>query len=243
MNLYSDVDVSDYLVSVQKALIKKKGIQKFPTNSEIEIALAEKDVYNIQAKNRMYFFELLENYNNREHVDINSPNITIEHIFPQNPKLSNFIVGDDKEWVIRRLKNRENDSTNYHDIIAAIETDQEINTDNISFIFDEIDEQNLNSLGNMALLSGKVNTALSNGFFNTKRKILIRKVNSGSFVPKHTLDVFSKMLETEDKNGFEESLVTWSANDISAHRNWIIGRVDKIVSQLKAEKTNQGAIA
>lgn len=86
MNLYSDVDVSDYLVSVQKALIKKKGIQKFPTNSEIEIALAEKDVYNIQAKNRMYFFELLENYNNREHVDINSPNITIEHIFPQTPE-------------------------------------------------------------------------------------------------------------------------------------------------------------
>lgn len=168
---------------------------------------------------------------------------SLEHIFPQNPKLSNFIVGDDKEWVIKRLKNRVNYSTNYQDIITAIETDQEISTDNISFIFDEIDEQNLNNLGNMALLSGKVNTALSNGFFNTKRKILIRKVNSGSFVPKHTLDVFSKMLETEDKNGFEESLITWSANDISAHRNWIIGRVDKIVSQLKAEKTTQEVIA
>ncbi len=87
MNLYSDIDISDYLVSVQKALVKKKGVQKFPTNSEIEIALAEKDVYNIQAKNRIYFFELLENYNNRENVDIKNPDITIEHIFPQTPEV------------------------------------------------------------------------------------------------------------------------------------------------------------
>ena len=30
-------------------------------------------------------FELLENFNNREHVDTANENITIEHIFPQNP--------------------------------------------------------------------------------------------------------------------------------------------------------------
>jgi len=168
---------------------------------------------------------------------------SLEHILPQNPKLSNFNVIDDKEWVIKQLKNRENDSINYQDIITAIETDQEINTDSISFIFDEIDEKNLNNLGNMALLSGKVNTALSNGFFNAKRKILIRKVNRGSFVPKHTMDVFSKMLETEEKNEFTKSLVTWSETDISAHRNWITGRVEKIVTQLKAENITQKVIA
>ena len=30
-------------------------------------------------------FELLENFNNREYVDTSNENITIEHIFPQNP--------------------------------------------------------------------------------------------------------------------------------------------------------------
>ena len=30
-------------------------------------------------------FELLENFNNREHVNTSNENITIEHIFPQNP--------------------------------------------------------------------------------------------------------------------------------------------------------------
>jgi uncharacterized protein with ParB-like and HNH nuclease domain len=86
MNLYSDVDKANYLESIQRALLKKKGVQKFPTDKEIELALAEKDVYNIQSKNRVYLFELLENYNNREFVNVENPNITIEHIFPQSPE-------------------------------------------------------------------------------------------------------------------------------------------------------------
>jgi hypothetical protein len=85
MNLYSDVVKTDYLTSIQKALLKKKGVQKFPTDKEIELAIAEKDVYNIQSKNRVYFLELLENHNNREYVNIENPDITIEHIFPQTP--------------------------------------------------------------------------------------------------------------------------------------------------------------
>ncbi|MFN5674853.1 MAG: DUF262 domain-containing protein, partial [Bacteroidota bacterium] len=86
MNLYGDVAKDDYLVSIQKALLKKKGVQKFPNDKEIELALAEKDVYNIQSKNRVYYLELLENYNNREYVNVENPDITIEHIFPQTPE-------------------------------------------------------------------------------------------------------------------------------------------------------------
>ena len=40
---------------------------------------------NIQAKNRKYMFEMIENFNNREYVDTSNENITIEHIFPRNP--------------------------------------------------------------------------------------------------------------------------------------------------------------
>jgi uncharacterized protein with ParB-like and HNH nuclease domain len=86
MNLYSDIDRTNYLESIQKALLRKKGVQKFPNDKEIELALAEKDVYNIQSKNRVYFFELLENHNNREYVNVENPDITIEHIFPQTPE-------------------------------------------------------------------------------------------------------------------------------------------------------------
>ncbi|MFD0762729.1 DUF4268 domain-containing protein [Lutibacter aestuarii] len=85
MALYAEVDTEDYFESVALALIKKRGSSKFPTNEELKSALKDKDVYNIQSKNRNYMFELLENFNNREYVDTSNENITIEHIFPQKP--------------------------------------------------------------------------------------------------------------------------------------------------------------
>jgi hypothetical protein len=61
-------------------------VQRFPRNTETVIAFKEKDVYNINTKNRTYLFERLENYQNNEQVIIEgNPDITIEHIFPQNP--------------------------------------------------------------------------------------------------------------------------------------------------------------
>lgn len=85
MSLYSEIDHEDYFNSLAIALLRKKTSAKFPNNEELKTALLEKDLYNIQSKNRNYLFELLENHNNREHVDTSNPTITIEHIFPQNP--------------------------------------------------------------------------------------------------------------------------------------------------------------
>lgn len=85
MTLYSEVNSENYIKSLELALVKKKGVQRFPSNAEIETALKDKDMYNSQAKNRLYYFELMEHHRNREKVDIMSPEITIEHIFPQNP--------------------------------------------------------------------------------------------------------------------------------------------------------------
>lgn len=85
MTLYTDVDRSNYLKSIEKALIKKRSSQRFPNNIEIEAALKDKDLYNTQAKNRLYYFEQMEHFRNPERVDLSSADITIEHIFPQNP--------------------------------------------------------------------------------------------------------------------------------------------------------------
>ncbi|MFZ1514971.1 MAG: HNH endonuclease family protein, partial [Saprospiraceae bacterium] len=85
LNLYSDINTNNYYESLEKALVKKKNRQRFPTNGEIEVTLALKDVYNTKSKNTVYLLELLENFNNREYVSIENPDITIEHIYPQNP--------------------------------------------------------------------------------------------------------------------------------------------------------------
>lgn len=88
MGLYyhKDFNKSDYLISIQKILLKLSRVQRFPRNTETINALKEKDVYNIKPKNRTYLLERIENYQNSEHVAIEgNSDITIEHIFPQNP--------------------------------------------------------------------------------------------------------------------------------------------------------------
>jgi hypothetical protein len=86
MRLYEDVDMEDYVASITRSLLKKKGSQRFPKNHELTTPLMEKDIYNIKSKNRAYFFHRLENHNNKEPVQLDgNMEITIEHIFPQNP--------------------------------------------------------------------------------------------------------------------------------------------------------------
>lgn len=148
---------------------------------------------------------------------------SLEHIFPQNPGNNSLNYKDDKDWLINLCK-----KNGKEDIAKKIENDEEVSGDEISFIYDVF--PNVHILGNMALLSGRVNAALSNGLFNTKRKILLNKINSGSFVPKHTIDIFSKMLEVKpDANGdefhFDKDLMLWSENDAIAHLKWLETRV------------------
>ena len=86
MSLYDKVDKTNYLYSIQKTLLQKTGVQRFPKNAEVVEALIVKDVYNIKSKNRTYLLERLENFENREPVLIDgNQDITVEHIFPQNP--------------------------------------------------------------------------------------------------------------------------------------------------------------
>ncbi len=85
MTLYSDVDTTNYLYSLEAALVRKKGTQKFPTDREIAEIFHEKDLYNIRPKNRDYLFYKLENHHNPEVVNTLSDEITVEHIFPQTP--------------------------------------------------------------------------------------------------------------------------------------------------------------
>lgn len=90
MNLYGKIKPEDYLSSIQKSLLKGKISQYFPRDHDVEKALKEKNVYTIRSKNRSHLFERLENFKNKEPVAIEgNSEITLEHIFPQNP---------DEEW-------------------------------------------------------------------------------------------------------------------------------------------------
>ena len=86
MTLYEKIELDNYFLSLQKWLLKRSGSQRFPKNKEVIESLKLKDAYNIKSKNRTYFLERLENFENKEPVIIEgNTDITIEHIFPQNP--------------------------------------------------------------------------------------------------------------------------------------------------------------
>ena len=161
-----------------------------------------------------------------------------------------FKVKDDKNWILSQVKNQIKSLSHTEDnkieidklgdIIIEIENGNEINSEDIEFIFDKI--SNVNSLGNMALLSKGVNSSLSNGFFNTKRIILLQKINRGSFVPKHTIDIFSKMLDIKSEYKFDKSLTTWTQTDIVANKNWIETKAKEIVTKFKNMSNDESRI-
>ena len=93
----------------------------------------------------------------------------------------------------------------------------------------------LDSIGNMALLSSGDNSAVSNGMFDYKRKVIVNRISNGSFVPKHTYDVFSKLI-TE---GMNPDLTVWMKEDIEAHQNWMQTKISEILKKGKADESGK----
>lgn len=85
MMLYQYIDYEDYVGSLARYLVQRKGTQRFPQDEEVYAMLKEKDIYNTNSKNRNYLLSRLEHHNNNEPVNLDSDLITVEHIFPRNP--------------------------------------------------------------------------------------------------------------------------------------------------------------
>lgn len=77
----------NYFEIFKYILINKGSNQRFPEDKEFQDKIISKDIYNVKSKNKIYLLEQLENYNNREKVEVeelvNNGKLTIEHIMPQ----------------------------------------------------------------------------------------------------------------------------------------------------------------
>lgn len=86
MNLYDKITQADYVPSLERHVVGLSGTSRIPTNAEVTEALKHKDFYSMRPSTKMYLLSRLENFNNKEFVEINkNSDITIEHIYPQNP--------------------------------------------------------------------------------------------------------------------------------------------------------------
>jgi uncharacterized protein with ParB-like and HNH nuclease domain/predicted transport protein len=82
--LYREIKKEKYFESAVASLQLLESYKRFPSDTEFEAELINKDVYNFRSRN--YLLSKLENFNRKELVNVDD--YTIEHILPQNPDLS-----------------------------------------------------------------------------------------------------------------------------------------------------------
>lgn len=91
----NDIKPGDYLNSVKAFFILLDSYKVFPNDGRFTTTFLTRDIYNM---NRCrYILEQLENWDNKSVVSI--ANLTIEHIIPQNPRLSSdWIAALGSDW-------------------------------------------------------------------------------------------------------------------------------------------------
>lgn len=82
-----DADGVTYFDAFRYQLLKRTGKSRFPSDHDFEDKFMAYDLYNTKPAMKKYILEMLENYNNREQVAVESlvtdGTLTIEHIMPQ----------------------------------------------------------------------------------------------------------------------------------------------------------------
>jgi len=83
---YDDFE-DEYLEIFKRVITQKRSSQRFPDDDEFKSKIITKDIYNFKSKNKLFLLEQLENFENKERVDIenlvSTNELTIEHIMPQ----------------------------------------------------------------------------------------------------------------------------------------------------------------
>ena len=86
------------------------------------------------------------------------------------------------------------------------------------------------SIGNIVILTGALNTAFGDRNFSAKRKILRDKLNYGGEVPPHTFNVFSKIC------GEGTNLDCWCVEDVAENAKFVLDELYKLRTALAKHK-------
>ncbi|SDN06296.1 Protein of unknown function [Daejeonella rubra] len=160
--------------------------------------------------------------------EFSEQNWSLEHIFPQSPEGKNAILNNEQKEAIRDMLGKE--------ITKEIQTvlDKPLRTDVEKLVYyNALQEMGpLNSIGNMCLLTSGDNSSNGCGFFKEKRMNVLNLIQKGSFVPKHTFDIFSKMLPKLENH----DLSLWSMSDITKHTEHILENIIINPSTIESRK-------
>lgn len=152
---------------------------------------------------------------------------SLEHIFPQRPEGKATLNAKQRLLVLEMLGGA-NATPRMKELLAKAERTPEEKEE----YYKELQaKKELNSIGNMALLSSKDNSSNGCGFFEQKRTNILKRIKKGSFVPKHTFDVFSKMIFPSNPG----DLLLWSKENIDNHEKVF----QDFITYLNQQQTNE----
>jgi len=201
------------------------------TNTHIHNLLLALSVYSDESR---FDFTV---FNNQK------PTWSLEHIFPQTPEdLSDVLEQNDIEFfqslcgknlenydtaqlLLKDFEEHMDIQTVYDCLVEKLQKQHcEISTDEKKILYRLIKTDKLHRIGNMALLTKSDNSSNSNGQFDNKRYNIAKRISKGSFVPKHTYDVFSKLIS----ENMTPNLTVWNETDIDEHEKWIKNKIIQI---------------
>lgn len=229
-----NISWTDEVIWKDRAVVKKdlakRVLEIIPDLKHSQTELRYDNNQNKLTNLLLSFNVFLEQEEKFDFYQYDSENWTLEHLSPQNPKGDIKIPHNLVTYVLGKLPESLEQSKRA-DLEAKLLNGESISVDDLPFLYDsEIDEH---VMGNMALLGGGDNSAVSNNPFIVKRNIIISRRNKGSFVPYHTIALYEKSLDMKGEKGFTPDLFRWDMNDIAVHEQWMKHRNKAIIEQLK----------
>lgn len=149
---------------------------------------------------------------------------TLEHIFPQTPEGKDHILDDEDKKIIRELIG-DKITEEICQILKLPKRDEDQKSIYETAFKGSI---HLNSIGNMCLLTDKDNASNGCLSFLNKRNNILSRIRTGSFVPSHTFEVFSKMILSDPGDP-----ARWTLTNIEEHKDVIYNRIKNIDRYLK----------
>lgn len=233
LNIYAFIDKSEtellhYLKDEAIKRIPDLSIPEFSANNYEKLRYKS---YNPYLTNLLLSFSVFIPWKNEREFrfrfyDYEISDWSFEHISPQNPKDSITVPDYARTFVLNHVDKQIKEGTNesatieLKELRERIANGEKIDTADIEFLFDSgIDEH---SLGNMALLSRKDNSANNNNPFMVKKLIIQKRKGLGAFIPNHTYEVFNKILVSPDaEKPFSAESIIWNKEDVEAHIRWM----------------------
>lgn len=247
-NRFTIKDAMPLLLQSKTAIrikLKKDAIKLLPDDiTQLEYGKDNNIIYNVLLSLSVFGEDSRFNFTAFNGDDISW---SLEHIFPQTPETLSDKLSEKDINLLNSLskgkfddfKKVKDDFNGFDDILNTEQVfnslSQKLKKKECELSFDEkrilyrlIKTDKLNSIGNMALLTKSDNISNKNGMFDKKRHNIAKRVSCGSFVPKHTYDIFSKLLSEQ----MTPELNAWTETDISKHEEWVINRITTLKNML-----------